>query len=169
MEPPTLLPHYVKTQIHFRETGRKFSLHRSSENDAMTFHLESSSRLTNDFHAHHLIRYFLSPRRKAGQRILLLFQRGGIWGSDVGLCQGRLASVWQSGIQIQVIWLLSSGSSFLGFGGVWLGWRWRQHGMTLPKPAFLLSAQPFYPTLRSHGSGTDISLTDIMNFPSVHV
>lgn len=117
----------------------------------------------------HLIRYFLSPRRKAGQRILLLFQRGGIWGSDVGLCQGRLASVWQSGIQIQVIWLLSSGSSFLGFGGVWLGWRWRQHGMTLPKPAFLLPAQPFYPTLCSHGSGTDISLTDIMNFPSVHV
>ena len=41
--------------------------------------------------------------------------------------------------------------------------------MTLPKPAFLLPAQPFYPTLRSHGSGTDISLTDIMNFPSVHV
>lgn len=41
--------------------------------------------------------------------------------------------------------------------------------MTLLKSAFCLPHPPFYPTLRRLGSGRHISLTDVMNFPSVHI
>lgn len=76
MEPPTLLPHYVKTQIHFRETGRKFSLHRSNENDAMTFHPESSSRLTNDFHAQPSHQILFKPQEKGRAKDTIAVSEG---------------------------------------------------------------------------------------------
>lgn len=85
----------------------------------------------------------------------------------MGLSQSSLARVWQNEIWFQVIWLLVQGppkqSSSFGFGESAWGWIWRPQDMTLPKPACLLPDQPFYPTLRSRGSGTEIWPTECIS------